>query len=325
MNTDKISLAHGGGGQESEDLIKQIRQNFRHAGKWRGRGADAAVLSSGKQNLVFTTDSYIVSPLFFPGGDIGKLSICGTINDLAVIGAKPLGISLSIILEEGFAQKKLSKIIRSISKISGEQKIPIVTGDTKVMQRGKIDGIVINTSGVGQADNIIHNSGLKAGDAIIASGRIGDHGAALLAERFNYQSSLKSDCQPIWNLIKPVKSYLTACKDPTRGGLSAVLYEMARKAEVRIILDEQAIPIHKQTRAICDMLGLSPYHLASEGCFIVGVKQQYVNRVLRSLKKQNKNASVIGVVKKGRGVGLKNDLTTVMMPRAEGKLVPRIC
>ncbi|MFC1722010.1 hydrogenase expression/formation protein HypE, partial [Patescibacteria group bacterium] len=302
-------------------LFKKVRQAFPQFGKWQGQDADAAVLSLGKKKLVFTTDSYVVSPLFFPGGNIGKLAICGTINDLSVMGAKPLGISLGLIIEEGFSQKNLQKILKSITNISRREKIPVVTGDTKVMNKGKVDGLVVNTSGVGEADRVIKNEGLKAGDKIIVSGSIGDHGAALLAKRFDYQTNLKSDCQPIWSDIKKIKSYLTACKDPTRGGLSAVMHEMARKGNVKIVLNEAEIPVKKESEAICEMLGISLYDLASEGRFVAGVKPRNLNKVLGKIKQ----ARVIGEVAKGKGVFLQTKIGTRTLSISEGKLVPRIC
>lgn len=275
--------------------------------------------------MVFTTDSYIVDPLFFPGGDIGKLSICGTINDLAVMGAEPLGISLSLIIEEGFAIDDLKKILHSIAVVSRQEKVAVVTGDTKVVEKGGVKGLVVNTSGVGAANRPVDNSGLKPGDLLIVSGGIGEHALAILAKRFNYQTKLKSDCQPLWRLIEPVKEYLTACKDPTRGGLSAAVNELAQKSKVKIILFEKQIPVQPEVRAMSEILGFSVYDLACEGRFVAGVPMNKVVKVIAILRKLKQKPAFIGRVEKGRGVILETKLGKRVLPMPEGKLVPRIC
>lgn len=327
MKTDRVQLSAGGGGKDSDDLIRKIRKVLRYRGNWRGQDEDSAVIKKDNDGgyLFFTTDSYTVSPVFFPGGDIGKLAICGTINDLAVHGAKPLAISLALIIEEGFPKSDLRKITQSVNRISLSSKVPVVTGDTKVIGKGKVDGILINTSGVGTGRKIIKNGGLRIGDKIIASGTLGDHGATILAERFDYSSSLKTDCQPVWGQIRSVKDKLTACKDPTRGGLAAVVNEMARKSRVKIILDEAAIPWRKETRSLCDVLGISPYELASEGRFVAGIPASQAAQVLRKLRKFDRRAVVIGSVVKGSGVFIKDIFGNRRLPSPEGKLVPRIC
>ncbi len=183
---DLIELEHGGGGRKSGELIRGIREVLSHRGKWKNCDDDGAVFDLGKNKLVFTTDAYIVDPIFFPGGDIGKISVCGTVNDLVVMGAKPLGISLSIVIEEGFPKSDLMKIISSINKMSHEAGVPIVTGDTKVTEKGKLDKIQITTAGVGMVEKVIANDGVKPGDYIITSGDLGEHTVALLSKRFNY-------------------------------------------------------------------------------------------------------------------------------------------
>ena len=338
MNTeyDNIELEHGGGGAKSNDLIDQMRKIMKSVGTWENCDDDGAVFDLGKEKLVFTTDAYIVDPLFFPGGDIGKICMCGTINDLAMMGAKPIGIALSIVIEEGFSKKELFKIIKSIQMVSNESGVPVVTGDTKVIDRGKIDKIEITTAGVGLAKKIIPSGGMHPGDAVIVSGDLGEHTVALLSERFGYKSKIKSDSKTLHKEIEEVGIYLNALKDPTRGGLAANLIEMAEKSKVKIVLDEQLLPYKKETIAIAELLGIDVFSFASEGRFVASVAQKNAKKVLEILQAFSKEAKIIGVVEKpsrttarsaeGRGLYVKTKLGTlrkIEMPR--GKLVPRIC
>lgn len=321
-----ISLAHGGGGKKSWELIKYFRRILKFTGSWENTDDDGAVFNLNGKKIVMTTDSFIINPLFFPGGDIGKIAICGTINDLAVMGAKPLGLSMAMVIEEGFSLEDLKKIISSINNISKETKIPIVTGDTKVTNKGNLDKIEITTTGIGLVEKVISNGGLKPKDKIIASGGLGEHGAVILAERFNYKSRLKSDSQPIFEEIQSILNYITSAKDPTRGGLAANITEMAEKSKVKIILEEEKMPFKEEVLAISDMLGIDPFVLPSEGRFIAGVKNKYAQKAVKILKKFNKEATIIGEVAKGQGVFLKTkigSLKPIIMP--EGKLIPRIC
>lgn len=321
-----ITLEDGGGGKKSWELIKELRSILNFKGSWKNTEDDAAAFDLGGKKLAMTTDSFIVDPLFFPGGDIGKIAMCGTINDLSVMGAKPLGISLAMVIEEGFPSDSLKKIVCSISEISKAMKVPVVTGDTKVTNKGKLDKIEITTAGIGLAKKIISNSGLRPGDKIIASGSLGDHGTIILAKRFNYQTKLKSDCQPIFEEVQCVLEYITACKDPTRGGLAANIVEMADKGKVKIILDEDNIPFSREALAISNTLGIDPFILPSEGRFIASVKREYAEKAVKLLQKFNKKAAIIGEVTGGRGVFLKTkigSLKAISMP--EGKLIPRIC
>jgi len=321
-----IKLDHGAGGFASWELLKKIRGILKFKGKWKNCEDDAAVFNLGKEKLVFTTDAFIIDPIFFPGGDIGKIAISGTINDLAVMGAKPLGISLSMVIEEGFSQNDLIKIIKSIDRASREAGVPIATGDTKVMEKGKIDKIEITTAGVGIAKKIIQNNNTQPGDFIIASGDLGEHSIALLSKRFNYQTKIKSDAQPLNKILEKVGQYLNACKDPTRGGLAANIVEIAKKSKVKIILEEKNLPYKKETVAVSELLGIDIFSLASEGRFIASVPPLNVEKVLKILKEFNKDAKIIGKVKNGKGVFLKtnlNSLRPIEMPK--GKLIPRIC
>ena len=326
--SENIELDHGGGGYKSGELISQIRKilGVGRGVKWKNCEDDAAVFPLGKEKLVFTTDAYIVDPIFFPGGDIGKIAMSGTINDLSVMGAKPIGISLSIVIEEGFPKADLEKIMRSIAKVSSQSGVPIVTGDTKVMDKGKIDKIEITTAGVGLAKSIVSNSGMRAGDYIITSGDLGEHAVALLASRFNYQTKIKSDSMPFNKEIEKVGKHLSACKDPTRGGLAANLVEMAEKSRVKVILDEKKLPYKKEVIAVTELLGLDIFSLASEGRFVASVSAKNVKRSLKILKTFNKEAKIIGKTEKGSGVYLRTNLGSlrkIEMPR--GKLIPRIC
>jgi hydrogenase expression/formation protein HypE len=322
-----IELDHGGGGYKSWELLREIRKGLELKKGWENCEDDAAVyhLSDGKK-LVFTTDAFIIEPIFFPGGDIGKISMAGTINDLAVMGAKPLGIALSIVIEEGFPKRDLMKIIESINKISRESKVPVVTGDTKVTEKEKLDKIEITTAGVGLAKKIIQNNGAKPGDFIVSSGDLGEHAVALLSKRFNYKTKIKSDSKPLNKEIKKAGKYLNACKDPTRGGLAANIVEIAEKSKVKIILEEEKLPYKKETVALSELLGIDIFSLASEGRFIAAISPKNISKVLRILKCFNSEAKIIGRVEKGKGVYLKTNLGSlrpIEMPK--GKLIPRIC
>ncbi|MFA5994218.1 MAG: hydrogenase expression/formation protein HypE [Parcubacteria group bacterium] len=321
-----IELEMGGGGEKSSQLIAQIRKNFTVKSKWKNSADDGASFALGKEQLVFTTDAFIVDPLFFPGGDIGKIAMCGTINDLCVMGARPIGIGLSVVMEEGFPVADLEKIMRSIGKISRETGVPIVTGDTKVTEKGKLDKIEITTSGVGLAQKIISNGGAQVGDVVVASGNLGEHAVALLASRFNYQTKIQSDCQPLMEELASVGKFLNACKDPTRGGVAAVLNEIAEKSQVKIILEEELLPFAKETVALSGLLGIDKFSFPSEGRFVATVSEKQANKVIRMLQKFNPEAKIIGRVEKGRGVHLQTMLggsKKIEVPR--GKLIPRIC
>lgn len=325
---ENITLDHGGGGYKSWEIVKDIRKIIKSTGEWRNSEDDGAIFNIPKNsgNLVFTTDAFIVDPLFFPGGDIGKIAMCGTINDISVMGARPIGVSLSIVMEEGFSRADFVKIIKSINKVSVESGVPVVTGDTKVTEKGKIDKIEITTAGIGLVDEPILNGGMKVGDFVVVSGNLGDHAVALLAKRFKYETKIKSDCKPLNKELLEVGKYLNACKDPTRGGLAANLVEMAEKSNVKVILDEKMLPYRKETIAITELLGLDVFSLASEGRFVASVSLKNLDKALDILKKFNKEAKVIGLVENGRGLFLKTKLETlrpIEMPK--GKLIPRIC
>lgn len=326
FNNEIIELDHGGGGYKSWELLKDIRKVLKFKGGWQNCEDDAAIFSLGRKELVFTADAFIVDPIFFPGGDIGKIAMCGTINDLSVMGADPLGIALSVVIEEGFPKAELMKIMTSINKVSSEAKVPVVTGDTKVTEKGKIDKIEITTAGIGLAHKVISNGGIKPGDQIITSGDLGEHSVALLSKRFNYRTKIKSDSKPLNRELKEVRKYLNAAKDPTRGGLAANLVEMAEKSKVKVVLEEKMLPYKKETIAISELLGIDIFSLASEGRFIAAVSPKNAPKVLKILKRFNREAKIIGKAENGKEVYLKTilgSLRPIEMPK--GKLIPRIC
>jgi len=303
-------------------LVREFRKRL-PKGNWKNVLDDAASIDF-KGKLVFTTDSYVVTPLFFPGGDIGKIAFCGTVNDLAVMGAKPLGVSVSMIIEEGFSKKKLFKIIDSIARESKKTGVPVVTGDTKVMEKGSVDKLIINTSGVGKAEKILDEK-LSAGDTVIVSGGIGEHAAALLAERFELKSKLKTDCKPIWEEINSVRKYLRQAKDITRGGLSGVLNELAGKNSVQIFVEEEKIPVKREVRSLTEILGIDFYPLACEGRFVCVCSAKNSVLVLKKLKKFNSSAVMIGTVRKGSDVIVQTKFGKKKLKAPSGKIVPRIC
>jgi len=334
--SEKITIAHGAGGKMSRNLLNDIilpefsnpTLNTLH---------DGAIINtenfSGK--LAFTTDSYVIKPLFFNGGDIGKISICGTVNDLAMTGAIPKFISVGLILEEGFSIENLKKILQSMRKAADEAGVQIATGDTKVVSKGQCDGIFINTAGIG---SIIPNTkidphSVKAGMKIIISGTIGDHAASILASRHNLTLDLKSDCAPLNKLVEEVLKItpeISVLRDPTRGGVAAVLNEIAEASNIGIIIDEEKLPIREEVRGVCDILGFDPLELANEGKFIAFVPENKIDEVITVMHKNiyGQNAAVIGeAVETSKGkVGLKTSIGSIrIVDTPIGAIVPRIC
>ena len=286
---EKILLAHGSGGKLSHDLLKKTFLS-RLGNPFLDRMDDSAVVDiSGR--VAFTTDSYVVSPIFFAGGDIGKLAVCGTVNDLSMAGAAPLYLSLSLILEEGFPLPDLEKIVFSIQEAAEEAGVKIVTGDTKVVNRGMADKIFINTSGVGLVPDGVDVSGSNArpGDKIILSGTIGDHGIALLSQRegLEFQTTLKSDCAPLNGLVREVleaSKNVHALRDPTRGGLDSTLCEFAQNSRVGIRIEEVKIPMKNAVQAVCELMGFDPLYVANEGKVVAAVAPEDAEKVLRKMQ-----------------------------------------
>ncbi|MGV8059824.1 MAG: hydrogenase expression/formation protein HypE [Smithellaceae bacterium] len=333
---DKILLEHGNGGMLSNELIANtFLPHFSNS--YLECLEDSAVLSIGNQKFCFTTDSYVVSPVFFPGGDIGSLAVHGTVNDLAVCGGKPLYMSAGYILEEGFPFASLTKIVASMADAAGKAGIKIVTGDTKVVSRGAVDGIFINTSGIGiiEYERSLSVKSITPGDVIILNGTIGDHGAAIMKARENlgFEADIVSDSAPLNGLIAEILKAspdIHCMRDATRGGLGAILAEIAQSANIRINISEQDIPVHENVRGICEILGFDPLFLANEGKVVVFCPAADADKVLAMMKlhELGKNSAVIGsVMEKGQGrVVLKTSIggeRIVDLPT--GELVPRIC
>ncbi|MBQ6005143.1 MAG: hydrogenase expression/formation protein HypE [Selenomonadaceae bacterium] len=328
----KILMAHGAGGKLSAELLHEIilpafDNEILH------ELHDGAKL--GK--LAMTTDSYVVRPIFFRGGNIGKLSICGTVNDLAVTGAVPKYISAGVILEEGFDFDDLKKIVDSMAAAAREAEVKIVTGDTKVVGRGQADGIFINTAGVGELiDGVdISAKNISAGMKVLVSGTIGDHATAILAGRHGLElpENIQSDCAPLNKMIREmltVEPKISMLRDATRGGIAAVLNEIATAANVGILLDEMKIPVRDEVKGVCDILGFDVLELANEGKIIAIVPAESADKILAVMRENiyGSNAAMIGeVVKNSAGkVGLKTPLGSIrIVDMPAGELVPRIC
>ena len=322
-----IKLSEGSGGKEMQLLIDMMREHFPPSPLWKHRDADGATFdlsSSEREHLVFTTDAYVVTPIFFPGGNIGKIAFCGTVNDLAVMGAQPIGLSLSLVLEEGFSKDDFARILATLGELSRETGIPIVTGDTKVVERGGIDQMIITTSGVGLAINIIDEP-LVAGDVVLVSGGIGEHGAALLARRFELETTLETDSKPLHEELLAIGHLIKQAKDVTRGGVASILNELIEKHSVGMEIDEESVPIDEQVRALTEMLGIDVYSLACEGRFVCVVAPEKVDEVLTLLRSFNHAAARIGVVTKGNQVIVQTAYGKKILSMPTGNIVPRIC
>ena len=332
---DRILLAHGSGGKMAHELISKsfIREL---SNPLLNKMDDSAVVSfSGK--LAFTTDSYVVSPIFFPGGDIGKLAVCGTVNDLAMSGARPLYLSLAFIIEEGLSYADLKKVVASIKKAAREAGVQIVTGDTKVVHHGSADKLFINTSGIGVIPEDVNISGSNArpGDLVLLSGTIGDHGIAVLSKRegLSFSTTLKSDCAPLGGLVAVMLEAsrdINCMRDPTRGGLATTLNEIAQQSNVGIRIDEGAIPVREEVLGACEMLGLDPLYIANEGKLIAIVPPADAKAVLKAMRKHlyGKEAAVIGKVtdeKPGRVVMNTRIGSSLIVDMLTGDPLPRIC
>ena len=328
-----ITLAMGNGGEENNKLITDI---FYKAFKNEilERSEDAAVLGFGNGKIAMSTDSFTVSPIFFSGSDIGKLSICGTCNDLAMMGAKPKYLTVGIILEEGFSIKDLQKIVRSMKKELEINGAVIVSGDTKVMPKGTLDKIIINTTGVGEIlyDGISSNS-ITEEDTIIVSRDIGCHGATIFASRegIELESELKSDCTSLFPIVKKLIDggvKITALRDATRGGVAAVLNEWAKQSDICIEVDEDSIPVSQEVYGMCEMLGFEATALANEGTFCLSIKKDDEKKALEILKEFNPHATTIAKVTSShkQKVILNSSYGTQrFLDTPSGELLPRIC
>jgi len=333
MSNDRVSLGHGSGGLLMSRLIKEVILKYfnnpiiKHL-------EDSAELKIKKQRIAFTTDSYVIDPIFFPGGDIGKLAICGTVNDLAMKGAVPQFISFSLIIEEGLSFQDLEEILKSASQAAKKARVQVVCGDTKVVEKGKADKIFITTSGVGIIKINLCKEKVKVGDKVLVSGTIGDHGIAVMNERLNLglKSNIKSDVAPlnlITNKLLNNTNAIHFMRDPTRGGVVSVLNEMVDNLKLGIMLNEVSLPIKKEVVGACEILGLDPLYIANEGKFVAVVDKRNAKKILKKIRSHplGKKAAIIGeVVKKPYGVWLETKIGGVhplLQLEAEG--LPRIC
>ncbi|MGN0294577.1 MAG: hydrogenase expression/formation protein HypE [Lachnospiraceae bacterium] len=330
-----VTLAHGAGGRQTSELIDQVFK--KHFANPDLTADDAAVLSVEGGKLAFTTDGFIVSPAEFPGGNIGKLSICGTVNDLSCMGAKPLYLSCAFVIEEGFPMEKLEEIAASMEKTADEAGVKIVAGDTKVAGKGQVDGVFITTTGIGRIQEDVETSGFKAkpGDAVIVSGDVGRHGCTILLARneFGIDADVTSDCAPLWGTVKSMldtTKNIHVIRDATRGGVGTVLYEIAEQSNVGIRLNAADIPVADSVKGVCGMLGLEPLYLACEGRLVIFAPKEEAPALLETLRqgKYSANAAIIGEVTDempGRVI-MKTEIgAETLLPPPGGELLPRIC
>jgi len=331
----QILLAHGGGGKLMHDLIESMFVPA-FSNSLLCERHDGAVFDVGPARMAFTTDSYVVKPLFFPGGDIGSLAVNGTVNDLAMCGARPLYLSVGFIIEEGFETEKLWDIVSSMKRAAEIAEVDLVTGDTKVVDRGKGDGIFINTAGVGVIDHemVIGPRQVRSGDAIILSGDIGRHGIAIMAARegLEFESAIESDCAPLSELVLELINdgiEIHCMRDLTRGGLASALVEITEASGHPIEIDEMAIAVREDVRGACEILGFDPLYLANEGRFVLFVPALHAERALEIMTQHpfGRGASLIGSAKDGHsGVTLRSRIgASRIVDMFTGEQLPRIC
>ncbi|MGA1869537.1 MAG: hydrogenase expression/formation protein HypE [bacterium] len=336
MKNDTILLAHGSGGLLSQRLIENhFLPHFDNS--MLNKLDDGAVFEISNNRLCISTDSYVIDPLFFPGGDIGKLAVCGTINDLAMCGAQPLYLSVGIIIEEGFKLEELDRVITSMANTAREANVKIITGDTKVVPHGKADKLFINTSGVGHITykGTISGTNAQHEDKVILSGAVGDHGMAVMSKRegLSFSSTIRSDVSALHGLVNEILTtspHVHCMRDATRGGLVSVLKEIADQSKKTIYIDEDSIPVHPAVRGACEILGLDPLHVANEGKMVAIVKAEDADSVLSAMRSHplGEEAAIIGQVKDESphrvilttSIGGKR-----ILDRPAGALLPRIC
>ena len=342
---ERITLKYGAGGRAMRALIEGIfvagaaeARDASEGGIAIGLAAmdDGAAIRVGDRWLVITTDSHVIHPVFFPGGDIGRLAVSGTVNDLAMMGAtEVLALTCGVILEEGFALEDLRRIQASIAAACREAGGTVVTGDTKVMGRGELDGIVLNTTGIALTDRVVPDAGLRPGDRLLVTGTVGDHGMAVMASRHGLDlgGALLSDVAPLNGLVRRALAAggegVVAMKDPTRGGLASALHEMASKSGVGILLDEAAVPVTPEVRAAAELLGIEPLHVANEGKAVIGVQADAVGRVLAALREHplGRDAALVGtcLAELPGSVLLDTGFGRRLLAEPEGEPLPRIC
>jgi len=343
-----ITLAHGSGGRATHALVQAVFLE-QLANPVLSGLSDAAVLPLDGARIAFTTDTYVVKPLFFPGGDIGELAVNGTVNDLAVSGARPVALSAGFVIEEGFAVPDLRRIVGSAARAAAAAGVAVVAGDTKVVERGKGDGVYVATSGVGvvldgvmlgparvrSGDRVVTDAGLAVGDRILVTGTLGDHGLAIMTRRrdLRLEGDLASDVAPVNGLVRAALAAagedLVAMKDPTRGGLSSALHEMAAKARVGIVIEEARLPIAKAVRAAGEILGIDPLVVANEGKAVLGVRPRAAERVLAALREHplGRSAAIVGtcIAERPGNLILDTGLGKRLVAELDGEPLPRIC
>lgn len=333
---DVITLSHGSGGKQTHRLIQQLFYRYFN-NEILLQQNDASLLPPVQGKIAVTTDSFVVSPIFFPGGDIGKLSICGTVNDLAMSGAEPLYITVGFILEEGLPVETLDQIVQSMAKTAKEAGVVIVAGDTKVVEKGSCDQIFINTTGIGVLAEEVYIGGdcAKPGDKVIISGTLGDHGVCILSKRHNmdFEVDIQSDCGLLNGMIQEILSTgaeVKVLRDPTRGGVATTLGEIAAHSQHSILLYEEAIPVKDEVRSMCEILGWDPLYIANEGKLVVVLKAEDADKVLQVMKQHpmGQDAEIIGeVLEENKGtVYIRTEIGgTRIVSIPEGELLPRIC
>lgn len=341
MPEDRVEMRHGGGGRSMRKLIEEVFARGFADVPFDGIGLaamdDGAAIRVGDRWLVLTTDSHVIHPVFFPGGDIGRLSVSGTCNDLAMMGAtEGIALTCAMVIEEGFPLDKLERIQQSMVEACREAGATIVTGDTKVMGKGELDGIIINTTGIAFATEPVRDSGLRVGDKLIVTGTMGDHGLAVMAARHNLEidgGELLSDVAPLTTLIRSAlvagNGSVVAMKDPTRGGLASSLGEMASKANVGIVVWERKIPVSAAARAAGEMIGIDPLQVANEGKAVIGVRADAADAVLAALRAHplGKDAAIVGeaVAERPGSVIMDTGYGRRLLVESDGEPLPRIC
>ena len=335
MRDTTVTLAHGAGGKQTSELIDRVFKA--HFDNPALTADDAAVLAPPQGRMAMTTDGFIVSPAFFPGGNLGKLSICGTVNDLACMGARPLYLSCAFVIEEGFPMDRLEEIAAAMEKTAKEAGVRIVSGDTKVAGKGQVDGVFITTTGVGEILPGVETSGAlaKPGDAIIVTGDVGRHGCTILLarEEFGIQADVTSDCAPLWGTVESLLNTtknIHVIRDATRGGVGTVLYEIAGQSNVGVRLDAPAVPVAPEVQGVCRMLGLEPLYLACEGRLVIIAPKEEAPALVETLRqgKYSRNAAIIGEITAdhpGRVVMTTEIGAQTVLPQPGGELLPRIC
>lgn len=331
-----IQMSHGAGGRDMAELIERMFVTA-FANPYLSGREDQAVLSLPAGRLAISTDSYVVSPLFFPGGDIGTLAINGTINDVAMAGAQPLALTLGLVIEEGFTLADLARVIDSMARAAREAGVPIVTGDTKVVEKGKGDGLFVNTTGIGQVREGVRISAtaVRPGDVVLVSGTLGDHGVAVMAERggFDFETTIRSDCAALHGLVATLLDAVPGVhmlRDPTRGGLAAVLNEIASASGVGFRIRELALPIRPEVAGACELLGLDPLYVANEGKLVAMVPPESAQAALAALRSHalGRDAAIIGMVREDAHhfVEMETGFGGVrMVDWIAGEQLPRIC